>query len=217
MKNGGKNAEREIPTQPFGKSLRLPKGKAIKKGRPNWEKTLTAIHLALIEDFGEEIADDLGAKTSMGPEEFKWKFDPTSEAIRAWIAKNGAESITSILATDLADVKRVILAGVEKNLTTSQIAKNVRQFYVDNNTYKAMRVARTEVNHAAGAGQREAARQSGVVKTHGWLTSRDDRVRDSHAAMDGETVDFDKPYSDGSMYPGEKDINCRCVETFGTR
>jgi len=198
-------------------SLAAAAKKAIKAQQPQWEKTLTAIHLALIEDFGEEIADDLGAKVSMGPEEFKWEFDPTSEAIRAWIAKNGAESITSILATDLADVKRVILAGVEENLTTSQIAKNVRQFYADNNAYKAMRVARTEVNHAAGAGQREAARQSSIVKTHSWLSSRDDRVRDEHAALDGETVAFDEPYSDGSMYPGEKDINCRCVETFGTR
>lgn len=213
-------------------------GEAIKAGREDWEKMLTAISTTLIEDFGNEIAEDLGAEKSIGevrqlgsntsegkssngiPEpastEFKWTFDPMSVAARAWIVKNGAASIKTILATNLEDVKRVILAGTDGNLTTPQIARNLRQFYTDRSPSKAMRVARTEVSHAAGFGQREAASQSGIVKTHTWVTSRDDRVRDAHVAMDGETVEFDKSYSNGSVYPGVDDINCRCVESFGT-
>lgn len=148
--------------------------------------------------------------------ELKWTFDPMSAAARAWIIKNGAESITTILATNLDDVKRVILAGTDENLGTPQIARNLRQFYTDHSPFKAMRVARTETSHAAGFGQREAARQSGVVKKKTWMTSRDDRVRDSHIAMEGETVDLNKRYSDGSMYPGEQDIMCRCVESYQT-
>lgn len=213
---------------------------AINGLSPEWEKMLTAISAALIEDFGSEIAEDLGAEKSddlirlsdtdaaltkylatsgvaAAHKEYKWVFNPFSAAVRAWIIKNGAASIKTILATNLDDVKRVILAGVDENLTTPQIGRNLRQFYVDRSPYKAMRVARTETSHAAGFGQREAARQSGVVKTHTWVTSRDDRVRDAHAAMDGETVDLDKAYSEGSMYPGEQDINCRCVESYGTR
>ena len=188
--------------------------KAIDAGRPEWEKVLTAVITALIEDFGNEIAEDLGAEKSM---EAKWTFDPMSARARAWIVKHGAESITTILETNLDDVKRVILAGVDENLGTRQIATNIRDFYADRSPFKAMRIARTETSHAAGFGQREAAKQSGVVKTHTWLTSRDDRVRDEHVLMEGETVDFDKPYSDGSMYPGEQDIMCRCVESYGTR
>lgn len=207
---------------------------AINGLRPEWEKLMTAILGALIEDFGSEIAEDLGAETpktalthrseaersvaegAPSGDGHKWAFDPVSAAARAWIIKNGAASVKSILTTDLDDVKLVILAGVDENLTTPQIARNIRQFYTDQSAGKAMRVARTEVSHAAGFGQREAARQSGIVKTHTWITSRDDRVRDAHIAMDNETVDFDKPYSDGSMYPGEQDVNCRCVEAFGT-
>lgn len=184
---------------------------------PEWEKVLTAVSAALIEDFGSEIAEDLGAEKSDKPAETKWVFDPMSAAARAWIVKHGAESIKTILATNLDDVKRVILAGVDENLGTAQIGRNIRQFYTDRSPFKAMRVARTEVSHAAGFGQREAARQSGVVKTKTWISSRDDRVRDSHVVMDGETVDFNKPYSDGSTYPGEQDIMCRCVEAYGTR
>lgn len=191
--------------------------RAIDAGKPEWEKVMTAVLAALIEDFGSEIAEDLGAEKSDKPSEAKWVFDPMSAAARAWIVKHGAESITTILATNLDDVKRVILVGVDENLGTAQIGRNLRQFYIDRSPFKAMRVARTEVSHAAGYGQREAARQSGVVKTHTWVSSRDDRVRDEHQILDGETKDFNEPYSDGSMYPGENDINCRCVESYGTR
>ena len=190
--------------------------KAINAGRPEWEKMITAISAALIEDFGNDIAEDLGAEKSDKPSEFKWVFDPFSAAVRAFIIKHGAESVNQMLITNIDDVKRVILAGTDENLGTPQIARNLRQYYKDHSPFKAMRTARTETSHAAGFGQREAARQSGVVTTHTWLTSRDDRVRDAHVAMEGETVAFDKPYSDGSMYPGEQDIMCRCVEGYGT-
>lgn len=199
--------------------LELAAGKAIKDGREEWEKTLTAISAALIEDFGNEIADDLGAEKSANPTEAKWVFDPMSAAARTWIIKNSAESITTILATNLDDVKRIILAGTDENLSTVKISRNLRQFYTDHSPFKAMRVARTEVSHAAGFGQREAARQSGVVQTKSWISSRDDRVRDEHIAMDTDenhNVPLNKRYSDGSMYPGEQDIMCRCVESYQT-
>lgn len=194
--------------------------KAIDAGGPEWEKVLTAVSAALIEDFGNEIAEDLGAEKSNRPTETKWVFDPMSAAVRAWIVKHGAESIKTILATNLDDVKRIILTGVDQNLTAVQLSRSVRDFYDDRSTFKAMRVARTEVNHAAGYGQREAAKQSGVVKTKSWISSRDDRVRDEHILMDSKQnhdVPFDEPYSDGSTYPGEQDIMCRCVESYGTK
>jgi len=190
--------------------------RAIQSGRSDWEKTLIAISTALIEDFGNEIADDLGAEKSDNPSESKWTFNPMSAAARAWIIKNGAESVTTIMATNLDDIKRVILAGVDENIGTRKIAMNIRQFYTDRSPFKSMRIARTETSHASGFGQREAARQSGVVKQKTWLTSRDDRVRDAHIAMEGETVDLNEQYSDGSMYPGEQDIMCRCVEGYRT-
>ena len=196
---------------------------AINSRSPGWEKVMTAISTALIEDFGNEIAEDLGGEKSITPGESKWVFDPFSAAARAWIIKHGAESIKTILETNLDDVKMVILAGRDENLTTTQIAKNIRQFYTDRSPFKAMRVARTEVASASGFGQREAAKQSGIVKTKGWMSSRDDRVRDSHVAIDGEKQPLDESYSNGLMYPGDPSGNtaefimCRCVESYQTR
>jgi len=224
---------------------------AIEALRPEWEKVLTAVSAALIEDFGEAVADDLGGtpkyrlvtcprcegerlkadgngyiceacEEKFTPDEVKWTFDPMSAAARRWIVKHGAESITSILSTNLDDVKRVILAGTDEGLGTPQIGRNLRQFYADRSAYKAMRVARTEVGAAAGFGQREAAKQSGVVKKKAWISSRDGRVRDSHAAIDGEKQPLDSAYSNGLMYPGDPSghpsevIQCRCVESYLT-
>ena len=44
-----------------------------------------------------------------------------------------------------------------------------------------------------------------------WLTVGDDRVRDEHVAMNGQTVGFDERFSNGEMEPGESTFNCRCV------
>ena len=188
--------------------------KAIESLEPAWVKMLNTLSAAIIEDFGNETAEDWGGGKSDNPPELKWTFDPMSVAARAWIAKNGAASVTSILPTNLEDVKRVILAGVDENLGTTQIARNLRQFYTDRSPFKAMRVARTEVCKASSFGSQEAAKQSGVVQKKTWLTSRDDRIRDEHEAMDGETVGLNDVFSNGLEYPSEP--MCRCVLTFGT-
>lgn len=190
-------------------------GKAIESLEAEWLKVMMALVSAIIEDFGSDTAEDLGAEKSEKSLEQKWAFDPTSAAISKWIREESTKDIVTILATNLDDVRRVILAGVEENVGTRKIAMNLRRFYSDRSPFKAMRVARTEVTKASAFGNMEAAKQSGVVKTKTWLTARDDRVRDEHVAMDGETVKLDENFSNGLPYPSEP--MCRCVLTFGTR
>jgi hypothetical protein len=59
--------------------------------------------------------------------------------------------------------------------------------------------------------------------THTWETMKDDRVRDTHIAVDGQTVPIDEPFIvDGYrlMFPGDISddppadlvVNCRCME-----
>ncbi|MFA5991815.1 MAG: phage portal protein [Candidatus Doudnabacteria bacterium] len=189
---------------------------ALKDAEPEWEEKLSAVYMSLIEDFGTDVADDLGMRKKADE-----VFDPFTEAAIAWIKKNAAKTVTTIMETELEAVREIIQAGFGDGLSIQNISKQIRQYYDDNSAWKAARVARTEVAKAAGYGQQEAARQSGVVQTHTWLAARDDRTRDSHAFMDGETVPLGKPYSNGLMYPGDSSgsadevINCRCTELFG--
>lgn len=50
-----------------------------------------------------------------------------------------------------------------------------------------------------------------------WRGVMDDRERDEHVAMEGETVPFDAPFSNGEMTPGESTYNCRCVAIVKVR
>ncbi len=188
--------------------------KAINSLKADWLKMMTTLLGAITEDFGTEAATDLGATKSDTDVELKWTFDVFSAAMMKWIESEATKDIVSILATNLDDVKRVIAAGIKDDIGTAGIGRNLRQFYSDRSPFKAVRVARTEVTKAASFASQEAAKQSGIVKTKTWLTSRDDRVRDAHVAIDGETVKLDSDFSNGREFPDEP--MCRCVLTFGT-
>lgn len=56
-------------------------------------------------------------------------------------------------------------------------------------------------------------RQTSIgIQQYEWQTAQDERVRDSHAELDGQTFDWDNPpVVDGEVAnPGEP-INCRCI------
>jgi HK97 family phage portal protein len=187
---------------------------AIESLRPQWEKTLTAIGQVVLEDFGRQTAQDLGAVKA-------WRFDAFSPAARHWLEEHVGTSTTAILGTNMDNVSKIIEDGFTANKTTVEIAKDLRGFYDENAIFNAMRTARTEVGSAAGYGSREAAKQSGVVKTKTWVSSRDDRVRDSHIELDNTTVDLDDAYPRvDMMYPGDpagdpsEFIQCRCAEVY---
>jgi len=189
--------------------------KAIKGLSETWTEAIEKLTFNIVEHFGSEIAPEtLGKQVPV--------FDPTHQLVRAWIAKHAAESVKSILVTNLEDVRAVILAATDEGLTVPQISKRLRDFYSDRSSMKAMRVARTEVTQSAGYAQNESAKQGGVMTKHSWLSSRDDRVRDSHVMLDGEEKMLNEPYSNGLMFPGDpsgdpaETIQCRCVEMFTT-
>ena len=200
-----------ISGKPKGELINTAK-RVIKEGRNDWEKVMVAVSTGIVEDFGNETFSDIEGK----------QFNPFSVAAKAWIAKHVAENVTSILDTDIEDARRVISAGVADNLTVSQMGKQLRDYYSDRSTFKAMRIARTEVTQSASFGSLEAAKQTGVVKTKIWISSRDDRVRDSHIDIDGEEVELDGTFSNGCSAPGiggdaEETIQCRCALVYGTR
>lgn len=91
-------------------------------------------------------------------------------------------------------------------------------------------IARTESLQGLNAGQNQAFRQAiddGMVEadavTKEWDSAGDGRVRDSHASMDGQTVNMDEAFTspsgarlmhplDSSLgAPAEEIISCRCV------
>ena len=223
-KEEAKAITKAIKGKETSEEIEAAAARAIKEMGPKWEELMTAILVTLVEDFGKRTAEELGGHPkSIAPIETKLAFDAFSVASRSWISQHGAALVKTVAATNINDVRNVILSGKENDLTMPQIGRNISKYYSDNSSYKSMRVARTEVSAAAGFGQREAAKQSGVVKTKKWISSRDDRVRDSHQIMDGEERHLDEVYSNWLMYPGDpggdssESIQCRCVEQYLSR
>jgi len=74
-------------------------------------------------------------------------------------------------------------------------------------------IIRTERGRAIRSGARSISLEAGA-KSRIRREVGDHRTRPSHRKIMGEEVPMDRPYSNGEMYPGEVDINCRGWEEF---
>lgn len=115
-------------------------------------------------------------------------------------------------------------------LTERQIDRMVGRYHDRYVKYRSEVIARTEALRAVNEANNEAfaqAVENGELQRNEierkWDSSLDDRVRDSHSDMHGQTVGIGEPFISGLgnalMYPGdpgapaEDIIQCRCVVT----
>jgi hypothetical protein len=119
------------------------------------------------------------------------------------------------------------------NLDQSTITKLINRYKDNLLKLRGETVARTETIQSLNRSEYEAYKQAidmGATASKNvgkvWDTAGDDRVRDDHADMEGQTVNIDEPFiaPDGSrlMFPGDVSlgaaagevINCRCKSRF---
>lgn len=120
-------------------------------------------------------------------------------------------------------LKRKVSSSISRGFATGSsyidIAADInRQSKIGLN--KAMRVARTEghrVQMTASMDATNKAKEKGADIVKQWDATLDSRTRNSHARVDGEIREIDKPFSNGLMFPGDPKgaaaevINCRCA------
>ena len=98
-----------------------------------------------------------------------------------------------------------------------------RQYFAEERLppYRRELIARDQTLRASNAGNFALYQQWGVDEKE-WLATLDGRVRDAHAAADGQVVPMDEPFDVGGelmMYPGDSSlgaslgnvIQCRCT------
>lgn len=112
-----------------------------------------------------------------------------------------------------------ILQGIMQGESIGKIANRV-QGVAEMDRKAALRNARTMVTCAQNAGRQAAYERAEKKGIHGfkmWVAAHDERVRASHAAIDGEQVPVNEKFSNGLMFPGDKNgapaevYNCRCA------
>lgn len=132
--------------------------------------------------------------------------NPAVAARVAAMSKQNAALIKSIPQEHIAKIEKTLL----KSLTAGSKKSLIEEIQAIGKvtTSKARFIARDQT--AKFNGVLTEARQTAIgVEEYVWVTSRDSRVRDSHADKDGKTFRWDSPPPD-TGHPGQ-DFNCRCT------
>ena len=134
-----------------------------------------------------------------------------------------SQGLYSRLGEDVALLKKKITAQVSRGVATGMSYQQVAQqlaSYSNIGFNNAVRIARTEghrVQVQSGMDACYKAKEKGADVVKQWDAALDARTRESHALVDGEIRELDKPFSNGLMFPGDPDgaaaevVNCRCA------
>lgn len=112
-------------------------------------------------------------------------------------------------------INEIITDGYKSGKGIDYVSQEVQTRFEQLQSWEATRIARTEIHNAHNEGIMKSYETLGVEYTQ-WVAANDDRVRDTHAEIDGEIIPFGGTYSNGLAYPGdtsgdiEEWINCRC-------
>jgi hypothetical protein len=131
------------------------------------------------------------------------------------------------------DVQAVIKQGLQRGDSYSTMAKELNKKIIEitpkglkGDVSKSTTIVRTESQRVTASAKKEVidvAKSQGIDLTKTWNSVEDERVRDSHVKMDGQTVPYDGMYT---LPTGEKvvgphltgiakeDCNCRCFESY---
>jgi hypothetical protein len=145
-----------------------------------------------------------------------WAIDPVAIALE-W-AKDIPERARGINATTVARLRALLRAALADQLTIRQTAGIIEQMFDTIDEGRAVVIARTEV---LGASNFAAWRTFliGSVPFKRWVSTMDDRVRDTHRDAHGQVRGVSEAFDVGGyamMYPGDPDgpakevVNCRC-------
>jgi hypothetical protein len=114
--------------------------------------------------------------------------------------------------------------GIHRGDTYGTMAKSISEV-LEKDFVKSTRIARTEGHRVYEQARNDAVKRVSEKTKHKmmkrWVSSKDERVRDSHIEMDGQEVPVDEDFVNpvtggkgphpGAMGTAEDDINCRCT------
>jgi SPP1 gp7 family putative phage head morphogenesis protein len=176
-----------------GVAQRLAKEAVIRNLATVDERLKAAIKEALKVDVQSIFANDHELRTAM------------SKAV-----KDNIELITSIPPQYFEKLQKAVADNFVQGMHYERLQREVERI-ADVTESRAKLIARDQTSKMNSAFNK--VRQTSVgIETYDWQTMEDERVRESHAELDGTTCRWDSPPDiDGEpLNPGE-DIDCRCL------
>ncbi|MER0170359.1 MAG: phage portal protein [Nitrosomonas sp.] len=107
---------------------------------------------------------------------FEGAFDNNSESLIKTIERATKRLAKSYNNTTVTLLKKALNEGITAGDGLDGLTKRVQEIYEFSDKVRAKSVAHTESFYIANKGNKEAYKQSGVVKTIRWYTSEDERV-----------------------------------------
>jgi HK97 family phage portal protein len=117
--------------------------------------------------------------------------DPTARASLSKAINLMSESYNT---TTLTTLETKINEGLAAGQSLDQMTQSVKEIYEWSDTWRAERVAKTEAFRTANAAQKEAWKQSGVVKTLKWYTNGNN-VCPFCAELNGKVISIDDNFA----------------------
>lgn len=127
-----------------------------------------------------------------------------------WISQN-VDLISTLPNESLDRMKEIVKEGYRNGKTTTAMTKEIMEAYGMTKTH-AKFIARDQIEMLCGQITQKQQEEAGITKFK-WSTSGDERVRKSHAELDGKIFSWDNPPKNErgeTIIPGS-DYNCRCV------
>lgn len=169
-------------------------------GRKAWTRVMQPLNAKAAQQSGAVIASDLNLNFSL-----------LHGNLQTYARKQTGKMITDVNRTTKSLVSDIIQGGLDAKKTTKQIASLIEDA-TGFDKARASLIARTETTKIFNGAPAEslAALSQGTNRTFTktWSGVLDDKERDEHVAMEGETVSVDEVFSNGLPYPSEP--NCRC-------
>ena len=139
--------------------------------------------------------------------------------MQPWLQERSRIAAESINATTRKQVGAVLAGAITEGLTLEAIRERVSNVFDVARNVRAAEAAVAGVTGAANFGATEAAKAGGLGRKTWRVNSRN--PRETHTAMNGQTVGIYDRFSNGALWPGdpvlpiEERANCQCSVVFG--
>ena len=157
----------------------------------------------------------------------------TNDMFNKWVEKYGLAKSTELNQTTkkelLKKLRKTLAEGVDSSMPNlkKELQKSAEEVFSELSNTRAFLIARTETGASVNVGQVSTYKATGIEKKE-WISTLDDRTRESHLQMDGVIADIDSTFEvenltdggvDNMLYPldptGSAGNVCGCRCTCG--
>ena len=169
----------------------------------------------------EKVAGNVGF--DLWDEQTVWRLIVEQPNLMPYYPKKKALKRGIDLKWGKKQITKSITSGILQGKSVGKIATDLQARVSEMNRASAVRAARTAITSAQNGGRMDsykAASDMGIKVRKRWVATKDGRTRHAHQKLDGQTVDWDKPFNSelGKIrFPGDPrakpalTYNCRCT------